>query len=329
VIIFSLFIWSLVTWMTAHVSSFEQLLVTRALMGISEACYIPAALALITDYHKGTTRSMATGIHMAGIMAGQSLGFIGGWIAENYYWTLAFSIFGIIGIVYSFILLFSLKDAPEDVPANKDYGSPDVRFFGGLKTLFKAKSFFLLVVFWSLLSIISWVIVGWLPTFYKEHFQLSQSVAGLYATGFLHPASILGVLLGGFLADKWSKSNAVRRIDLPVLGLCIAAPCIFLASSTSVLPVAILCFLLYVLTKSFSDVNMMPILCLVVDSRYRATGYGFLNLFSCIIGGIGLFSGGALRDSHISLATVFQFSVGLIVICIFLLLKVKANTKSS
>lgn len=115
VIIVSLFVWSAVTWLTSYATTFEELLVTRALMGISEACYIPAGLALITDYHRGTTRSLATGIHMAGIMIGQSLGFLGGWIADDYAWTTAFSVLGIIGIAYSAILLLVLKDARSSI----------------------------------------------------------------------------------------------------------------------------------------------------------------------------------------------------------------------
>src|SRR5690606_30650925 len=106
VILGSLFVWSLVTWLTGYAKTFEQLLVTRALMGISEACYIPAALALIMDYHRGPTRSLATGIHMAGIMTGQSLGFVGGWLAESYAWNTAFLLFGVFGVVYSLVLLF-------------------------------------------------------------------------------------------------------------------------------------------------------------------------------------------------------------------------------
>jgi MFS family permease len=113
VIIGSLFVWSVVTWLTAHATTFEELLLTRALMGISEACYIPAALALIADYHRGSTRSLATGIHMAGVIAGQSLGFVGGWIAENHRWSDAFNVFGVFGIAYSVVLLLVLRDAPK------------------------------------------------------------------------------------------------------------------------------------------------------------------------------------------------------------------------
>jgi MFS transporter, Spinster family, sphingosine-1-phosphate transporter len=70
VILGSLVVWSSVTWATGHVATYEQLLATRALMGISEAFYIPAALALIADYHTGHTRSRAVGLHQMGIYMG-------------------------------------------------------------------------------------------------------------------------------------------------------------------------------------------------------------------------------------------------------------------
>src|SRR5512133_994910 len=79
VIIASLLSWSAITWLTGHSTTFGQLLFARALMGISEACYIPAALALIVDYHKGPTRSLATGVHLTGVMVGSALSGVGGW----------------------------------------------------------------------------------------------------------------------------------------------------------------------------------------------------------------------------------------------------------
>ena len=83
VISISLFAWSVVTWMTAHVSSYEGLVTTRALMGISEAFYIPAALALISDYHIGRTRSRAIGLHQTGIYFGLILGGYAGFVADD------------------------------------------------------------------------------------------------------------------------------------------------------------------------------------------------------------------------------------------------------
>src|SRR5580692_8262723 len=63
----SLFVWSAVTEWTGHVASFNELILARSLMGASEAFYIPAALALIADYHTGRTRSRAVGLHQLAI----------------------------------------------------------------------------------------------------------------------------------------------------------------------------------------------------------------------------------------------------------------------
>src|SRR5690606_34570577 len=113
VIIGSLFVWSLVTWLTSLATSFEYLLAARALMGISEAFYLPAAMALIMDWHSDKTKSTAVGLQVGGVMLGQSLGFIGGWIAETHTWHYAFHIFGFIGVAYAVSLLFILRDRRE------------------------------------------------------------------------------------------------------------------------------------------------------------------------------------------------------------------------
>jgi MFS family permease len=327
VIIISLFVWSLITWLTIHVTTFEELLLTRALMGISEACYIPAAMALISDYHRGSTRSLATGIHLAGIMTGQSLGFIGGWLAEKHSWTYSFSVIGIVGVVYAVLLLFLLKDTTRQEVVKEDATVDRVSFFAGIKDLFRRRQFILLLLFWSFLGIVGWLIFGWLPMFYKEGFHLSQSEAGLYATGYLHPVSLVGVLLGGFLADRWSKINPRARILLPAIGLCIAAPFVFTASVTNILPLAIGCFMVYGLCRAWSDSNLMPALCMVADPRYRATGYGVLNLFACIIGGVGLYAGGVLRDANINFSRLFQFASLIMVLCALILFSVRPKVE--
>jgi len=85
----------------------------RALMGISEAFYIPAALALITDFHPGSTRSRAVGIHQAGIYLGQILGGFAGYVADSpdLGWRWAFTTCGMIGVIYAFPLLAILRDS--------------------------------------------------------------------------------------------------------------------------------------------------------------------------------------------------------------------------
>jgi MFS family permease len=314
VIILSLLVWSLVTFLTSYARTFEQLLATRIFMGISEACYIPAALALISDYHSNKTRSFATGIHIAGIYVGGSLGFIGGWISENHHWGYAFHVFGLVGIAYASILFFLLKDAPARQVLKQEHLSA-VSFGAAAKNLFASTVYIRMLFFWGLMGIVGWMVMGWLPTYYKEHFRLRQGLAGLYATGYLYPASIAGLIIGGFIADRWARRNSNARILVPMIGLLVASPCIFLASDTSVLPLAIFFFIVYAFTYVFTDANLMPILCMVSDQRYRATGYGILNMFATIIGGLGLFGGGYLRDAHVNLSLVFKSAAIILLIC--------------
>ena len=192
-----------------------------------------------------------------------------------------------------------------------------------LASLFRSGSFILLIVFWGLLGITGWAVVGWMPTYFKEHFDLRQGAAGISATAYLYTAMLLGKLIGGAWADRWSRSRERARILVPAIGLFIAAPAIFLVAKTGVLAIAIVGLSIYGLTRTFSDANLMPILCQVSDSRYRATGYGVLNMFSTIVGGLTIYAGGAMRDAHINVSTLFQYAAAGTLVCAVLMLFVK------
>ncbi len=322
VIIISLFAWSAITWLTAHATTFGELLATRALMGISEACYIPAALALISDYHRTTTRSLAVGVHMTGIMVGSGLGGLGGWIAERHGWNHAFLIFGIAGVVYAVLVACLLRDLPREANAETPAAGAaktEVRLGEALSSLLRKRAFLFALGYWGLLGVAGWAVVGWMPTYLTEHFNLSQGVAGLSATGYLQAASLVGVLLGGIWADRWSRTNPHAPVLVPLIGLCLAAPAILVAGTTNLLPVAIGGLVVYGLTRTFGDANMMTILSLVADPRYRATGYGVLNLFSCTVGGLTVYIGGALRDAKVDVNLIFKAAaLGLIVSAVLL-----------
>ncbi len=325
-IVFSLLVWSLLTWLTGHARSFEELIVVRALMGLSEAAYLPAALALIADYHRGSTRSLATGIHMTGLSVGTGLAGIGGWVAQRHGWSVAFDVFGLFGIAYAVGLLFVLRDPPREsgvVTSNAD----QPRLGQALTSLFSSRSFLLLLAFWGLLALAGWAVMGWMPTFFKEQFKLDQGTAGISATSYLAVAMLLGKLVGGAWADRWSRTNDRARILVPAIGLFIAAPATLLVANTGVLTLAIAGLSIYGFTRVFSDANLMPILCQVSDSRYRATGYGVLNMFSCIVGGLTVYIGGVLRDAQINVGTLFQYAAGGLLVCGALMVMVKPQQK--
>ena len=297
----SLFTWSATTWLTAHVTTFHELLASRALMGVSEAFYIPAALALVTDYHVGSTRSRAVGLHQMGIYAGLILGGFAGHVADSpdLGWRWAFTTCGAIGVVYAVPLLFILKDAPRPAEPRVSQ-SPG----SALGELLGNRNFILLVFYFTLPAIAGWVVKDWMPDILKEKFHLGQGKAGVVAM-FVHPASILGVALGGFLADRWMRRSPRGRIYVSAIGMMLFLPALFTIGNASVQATAIIGLVIFGLGWGFFDCNNMPILCQIARPELRATGYGIMNLVSISCGGFGDVGFGALRDLGVPLNVIF------------------------
>jgi MFS transporter, Spinster family, sphingosine-1-phosphate transporter len=336
VIVISLLVWSGVTLWTGSVNSFGEMLTARAIMGISEACYIPAAVALIIDYHRGPTRSLASGILMSGLYAGMALGGTGGYIAESWGWRFGFHLFGSIGVVYACCLFFILKDAPKEPPGTadrkeelaEDNGVNKIRILELLRQLFSSFSYRIILIYGSLLGMTFWVIYAWLPTFFKDGFNLSLGKAGISATAFIQVASFIGVILGGIMADRWSRKNIKARVYVMAMGYIIGGPFLFLMASTGLFGIAIAGIVIFGLAKGFHDANFMPVICQVVDQRYRATGYGIMSFFSVIAGGIMIYVGGALKDAGISLSLVFQISAAGVLLSGLILLAIRPKAES-
>ena len=312
VILISLCVWSGVTLATAFVQTYPQLIATRVLMGLSEACYIPAALALIADYHRGSTRSLATGIHMSGIYAGVALGGMGGWMADNHGWASGFSTFGVVGLVLGTVLAAFLRDVPAANHAN--VGKAQVHPLDTIRALGGSAAFWIIALHWGLLGFAGWAFTTWMPTFLREHYHLSQTKAGFTATAYMQVAAFLGVLVGGAWADRWSLTQLRGRVWVPMIALTLASPCVFFTSHTEALWFAVVCLIVFGFARGCSDSNMMPILCQVAEPQHRATGYGILNFFSCCIGGVAAYLGGWLKERHVDLSVLLMGSaVGVLI----------------
>jgi MFS family permease len=218
-----------------------------------------------------------------------------------------------------------LRDPPrEGIDPGALLGSvPLVRLGEAMSSLFSSGAFILALVYWGVLGIAGWMVVGWVPTYLQENFHLAQGAAGLLATIYLNVASLLGLLIGGVWADRWSMSHPRACIFVSAIGQIAAVPGILLLCFTGSLPLAIIGLAFYGLTNSFSSSEMMPILCLISDPRYRATGYGILNLFACEIGGATIYAGGALRDAHVDVNKLFEFGAVSLLLCGLLLFLIK------
>ncbi len=301
-IVASLGVWSTVTLLMGRAATFQQLYALRALMGISEALYMPAGLALIADYHAGPTRSLAVGIHLSGVYLGQAMGGVGGWVAQEISWRVAFVGCGTIGVAYAFVLIFFLRDS-RHVAAQHVVSEPTVAKLAGVDW----RGFIILILCFSLPSLPGWAMKNWLPTLLQDRFAMAQAPSGLWATITHAGAGFCGVILGGWLADRWSRRAVRGRTYVSALALAMLAPTIVAVGRAPTFPLVIAGSILFGLSFGMYDANNMPILCQLAPARFRATAYGLMNF-------VGISSGayltpllGKLKDSGVPLATGFAY----------------------
>lgn len=298
-IVGSLFVWSLVTYAMSHATTFNQLYILRALMGISEALYIPAGLAMIAEYHSPKTRSLAIGIHMTGIYAGQALGGFGATVAHHFSWQYTFSIFGLIGMLYSFVLVFFLKDK-RNRPSAQERVLPQSRMslLKGLPLLLTNASFWVILFCFALPGIPGWAVKNWLPTLFSENLGIGMAQAGPIATITIAFSSFAGVILGGMLSDRWSQKNIRARIYTSALGVSLTIPALLLIGYGHSLTQSIVAAVCFGFGFGMFDANNMPIVCQFVSSNHRATAYGLMNMVGVMTGALATTILGRFSDAN-------------------------------
>lgn len=323
VIIFSLAAWSVCTWLTGEARTLGMLLAARGGMGISEACYIPASFALITDYHCGRTRSLASGIEVSGIYAGLALGGIGGFIAEFLGWRSGFTLLGGFGVAYAIILGVFLSNAP--AAAAEEVRIARQGLWSAVAELFRCRGFTTFMTLNILVGVSNWLILAWLPLFLEQHFSLAVGLAGISATIYIQASSFVGAIAGARWSDRWAMTNPRARTVVPAVGYAVAAPALFYVAYTHWFAAAVGAMILFGLGKGFYDSNLMPALRQIACERHSATGYGILNCTSSLAGGIMTYVGGAFRDRQVPLSTFFEAAaIGLVVVAA-LLVQVRTN----
>lgn len=318
----SLSAWSAVTWWTGHVRSYDDLLRARSLMGISEALYIPAALALIADLHTGRTRSRAVGLHQMAIYCGVIAGGFGGHVADapDLGWRSAFVACGAFGMIYAAPLLLALRDAPRP-PGEATRPVVTPRRAAG--ELLANASFVLLVLYFTLPALAGWVVRDWMPAILKERFRIGQGRAGVAATAYWQAAAIFGSLLGGWFADRWMERNHRGRIYVSAIGVALLVPAILGVGNAGTLAIACTFLILFGVGWGFFDGNNMPILAQVVRPELRATGYGIMNMVSISCGGLADWGFGLLRDRDVPLNFIFSLFAAAAIASIALVLQIR------
>lgn len=295
-IIGGLIFWSLVTIGTALSTNYLHLVICRALEGFGEAFYFPASMSLLSDYHSKETRSKAMSFHQSSVYAGTIVGgTVAGFMGQYYGWHTSFYLFGGLGVILGVVLLGFLKEPVRGQAEvyEEIEDSPHVlldlkqgNVLDSIKQVFKQPMVWVLVAVFVGANFVASIFLTWMPSFLYNKFNMSLSMAGLNATFYLQMASVLGVISGGFLADKLVKTRRGGRMIAQSIGLIMGVPFIFLAGWTLSIPILILALIGFGYFKGLYDANIWASLHDVVKPKNRATAVGFMNSIGWFGGGI-------------------------------------------
>ncbi|WP_114940122.1 MFS transporter [Mucilaginibacter endophyticus] len=285
-IVCSLFVWSGVTFAMGYAATFNQLYILRAVMGISEALYIPAGLSLIADFHTAKSRSLAVGVHMTGLYVGQALGGFGATAAAAFSWQATFQTFGVVGMVYSVILIMFLKekDKTGDTQLVAEQSKQNKNLFKGLAALISNKAFWVILFYFAVSSLPGWATKNWLPTLFAQKLHIDMATAGPLSTITIAVSSFIGVIMGGILSDRWVHGNKKGRVFTSAIGLSLTIPALLLMGFGHSLFFVVGAGICFGLGYGMFDANNMPILCQFVPVKNRATAYGIMNMTGVFFG---------------------------------------------
>ncbi len=293
IVVGSITAWSTVTLVTGYATGFREVLLTRAMMGLAECLYLPAAIALIADHHPAGTRALAMGIHVAGLGVGLVAGAsAAGYLGQHYGWQAAFKVLGALGLIVSLVVFVCLRDANASggrVASNLAWAN--------VGRLFRVRTFVAMFLGAMSGAVANNIFLSWLPLYFHEVYGLSLGAAAFSGSFLLQFSSAIGAAAGGALSDRAARGDRRRR--MLVQSLCYVATLPMLVAFLSPAGLSVVSAMLvgYGLLRSVGGANEAPMLCDLLPPAMRSTAVGLMNAGNTAAGGIGVLAAGALKGS--------------------------------
>ncbi len=293
-VVLSLVLWSAVAFATGLVQSAFMLLALRAAMGVSESLYMPAAIALTANAHPPEKRSRAIAILTTAQIFGTVGGaWFGGWMAEKGHWREAFFILGGTGLLYAVPYVVFLRRIDEEAEVETRPTRSRLAVFD----LVRVPSYLVLCVVFPVFVFGLWLLYGWLPSFLHDKFHLGLADAAFTATAYLQAATLVGMLLGGFLADRLYRRTRAARMWVLLASVWLCAPCLYALGYGESLAAVRWAAMGFGLASGLLMGNIFPAAFEIVPADARASAVGILNFCGALVSGFAPLLGGAWRQT--------------------------------
>lgn len=287
------------------------MLMYGAVNGFGQSFFYPAATSLVQQLHserKATALSILqialySGIVLFSFASGKMLDVCGNW-------RVPFRVFGIAGVVWALVLVFTLRDTkPVQGPV-----AEKPRFADALKAVFSKPSAILLALGLGMQIFVDVGFKMWMPTYLKETFPgMGAASYGLHAVLWHYLGAFAGVVVGSRIADRLVRVRHGIRMEMNITGLVLGAPFILWMSEAGTFQAVCAAMGLFGFFRGVYDSNQFASIFDVIAPRYRASAMGVVLAFAFAFGAVAPVVLGMVKDS-------FSMSAGLSSLCVFFLL---------
>jgi predicted MFS family arabinose efflux permease len=295
----ALVFWSAMTAVCGLAQNFWQLFLARVGVGIGEAGGVAPAYSIVADYFPPHQRARALGVYSFGVPIGSASGIVfGGVIASLVDWRTAFIVVGLAGVALAPIFKLVVREPVRGrFDAQGSMGKPAT--FGAVMRLLLTKpSFWGLSFGAAASSMMGYGMFFWLPSFFVRSHQLTLLEASLYYGAILLVGGIVGIWMGGSLADRFGAEKRRMYAIIPAVAFLATIPFYVGAVTSSSL---VLAFALFLVPTALGLVWLGPVLSSiqhVVPPHMRATASAIFLFVNNLIGiGLGTVALGALSDA--------------------------------
>lgn len=312
------FLWSVATALCGLAQSFLQLFLARVGVGVGEAALSPSAYSLIADSFPKEKLGKAVGVYQSGALFGGGIAFLVGGAVLGFVfelgeqtlplvgtlkpWQLTFIIVGLPGVLVALAMATALEPARRTEPK----AAPGLGRFVKTNWIFFSKLFSL----FALLAIPITVVLSWAPVFLARRYGLPLQEVGFWLGLILLVFSAPGVILGGWLCDRWiAAGHRDAPLRVALLSAFGVAPLVILAHvGVNTLNLALLIYCPLILFASLTIGTAPTALALTVPGPLRArisAGYMlFLNLITASVGvgAVGIVNDMLFAGEHVERA---------------------------
>jgi len=258
-------LWSLATAAGAVASSFHELLISRALVGIGEATYAPAANALIAEDYPKERLARAISIFNLGMIAGSAGGLaLGGVIAAKFGWRASLLIVGLPGLVLALCALLVHERR------RRVHGQWVVPVDLSPRAIFARPALFAIFGGGTLVTFFVWGLLFWMQPFMVQYHHFEAQKAALFSAAIAATAG-LGVWAGGVMGDRWTRTHPGGRLLASGAGMLLGAPVVLLTLLSPNRTVMLTSLATSVFFLTWFTAPIVAALCGLVGEKSRAT----------------------------------------------------------